>query len=444
VVPGRTRRAPEASPLPEKIDGQEWRAVESESTQIGDLFRNGVAAAAGELTIFLGPYSAISSGTVERLLEPLLSGDADVAVAVVSSRGRTADHEGRLRSADLRSWTLAFRTSLLQSLPLRSRGPAIEVELATKLVKRRFRVAKVECTASDGFGVASVPSLVARFERQAAALRYWIVDDLYRRDRYGAEILLSLERATRFNNWMASVVAPSVGNRVLEIGAGIGNLTAMLLPRERYLATDVDPAYLHYLDCLGVGRGYLDVQPLDVDEPEHFRELEGRFDTVLCLNVLEHVRDPVVSLSNMFRALEPGGRLVLYVPQLPTLFSSLDRALGHRCRYSESQLRAELVEAGFEVESVEPFNRVGTIGWWLNGALLSRTHFGRFQLKAFDVLVPLLRRIDGRLPLPGLGLIAVARRSVRLSPSGEIQGDTGLFQDAFEGCAAELGTRADR
>src|SRR4029079_18260338 len=98
-----------------------------------------------------------------------------------------------------------------------------------------------------------------------------------------------------------------------------------------------------------------------------FAAWEGKFDTVVCLNVLEHVKDPHVALANMHRALAPGGRLVLYVPQGAALYSSLDEVLGHRCRYEKAQLAAELQAAGFTAESFRDFNRASVPGWFWNG-----------------------------------------------------------------------------
>ena len=84
--------------------------------------------------------------------------------------------------------------------------------------------------------------------------------------------------------------------------------------------------------------------------------------------------------------------------------------LGHRCRYDRETLQTELTEAGFVVETLLQFNRLGRPGWWLNGKVLKKRHFDRVQLKIFNWLVPLLRRVDHRIPADGLGLIAVARR----------------------------------
>ena len=111
----------------------------------------------------------------------------------------------------------------------------------------------------------------------------------------------------------------------------------------------------------------------------------------------------------MHRALQEGGRLILCVPQGQGLYSSLDRVLGHRCRYSSEQLRHELAASGFVVERLVPFNRAGTPAWYLNGGILRRTRFNPVQMKLFNHLVPIVRRVDRFLPWLALGLIAVAR-----------------------------------
>ena len=129
---------------------------------------------------------------------------------------------------------------------------------------------------------------------------------------------------------------------------------------------------------------------------------------MLCLHVLEHVADPVRALRAARTVLAPGGRIVLYVPQGPWLFSSLDEALGNKRRYDRAALEDHLAQAGLVLQECRPFNRAGTIGWWLNGRLLRRQRISRLQRKVFDVMVPLLRRIDRFLPWPGLGLVAVA------------------------------------
>jgi SAM-dependent methyltransferase len=202
---------------------------------------------------------------------------------------------------------------------------------------------------------------------------------------------------------------------VLEVGAGIGNLTVHLVPRDRYLATDINPDYLDYLANFAFGRPYLEVGTLRAEATAGFAALAGGFDTVVCLNVLEHLDEPVSVLRNFRAALEPGGRAIVLVPQGPRRFNALDRALGHRLRYTRERLRAVVEEAGFEVEALLDFNRAAVPGWWLNG-LLRRTRFSRVQLKLYDSLVWLVRRLERFLPWRGLSLIAISRKPLAPSP----------------------------
>jgi SAM-dependent methyltransferase len=316
-----------------------------------------------------------------------------------------------LNLTDVETCYKVFRAPLLKSLPLRSDDFAFEIEVTAKVAKRNARIFEVPVryagrTYQEGKKIRWRDGAKAL----AAILRFWLIDDVYKPDAVGAVILRDLERARRFNRWMADSIRDAVGSRVLEIGAGIGNITNQLLPRDRYLASDIEPAYLAYLESLTTGRPYLEVLPLDAADTAAFAPLAGQFDSVVCLNALEHVQDPLKALRNFWTALEPGGRLLLYVPQGSWLYCDLDRALEHRCRYDRAGLEAEVRAAGFTIERWSHFNRISVLGWWWNGKVLRRTTLPRWQLKSFDLAVPALRRLDRLLPWPGLGLMLSARR----------------------------------
>jgi SAM-dependent methyltransferase len=209
---------------------------------------------------------------------------------------------------------------------------------------------------------------------------------------------------------MADTVRPFVGKRVLEIGSGIGNLTRALMPRDRYTASDINPNYLDYLATFAESRPYLDVRHFDLADPAASEEIAGSYDTVVCLNVLEHVAQESQGARNLLSVLAPGGRAIVLVPQGPGLYGTLDKVLGHERRYTTAMLHASLESAGFEVERIFGFNRASRPGWWWNGTVLKREHFSRVQLKILDWMIWLIRRIDHLLPWPGVSLIAVARR----------------------------------
>jgi hypothetical protein len=96
----------------------------------------------------------------------------------------------------------------------------------------------------------------------------------------------------------------------------------------------------------------------------------------------------------------------------------LDEELGHFRRYSEAELRERMTAAGFEVETVLSFNRISRPGWWLNGTILKRRTISRLQLRNFDRLVWLWRRVDAYLPWPQTSIIGIGRRRMETPPSG--------------------------
>jgi len=240
----------------------------------------------------------------------------------------------------------------------------------------------------------------------AVIARYWLVTDIYKSP--GPGILEALSGARNFNRWMADTIRPYAGRRVLEIGAGIGNLTRHLAPgRERYIATDLDEEHLARLRVQLQHRPNLEIRRCNLADAADFEPLRGSADSVICLNVLEHIADDLAGLRHIHSALEAGGRAVILVPQDQGLFGTLDDALGHHRRYSGPELRARMEEAGFQVERLFEFNRITRPGWYVQGRVLRRQAISPLPLRLFDSLVWLWRRVDGMLPWAGASVVGV-------------------------------------
>jgi SAM-dependent methyltransferase len=210
---------------------------------------------------------------------------------------------------------------------------------------------------------------------------------------------------------MADTIRPWVGARVIEIGSGIGNLSRHLAARRQlYIASDIDPEHLARLRVRFQNRPNVKLLHCDLSAPADFAALAAQADTVICLNVLEHIQDDATGLANISSALVPGGVAIVLVPQDQAIYGTLDEELGHYRRYSEAELRTRMEAAGLTVERVLHFNRITRPGWWFTGRVLKRRSSSRIMLWFFDRLVWLWRRIDRALPWPAVSVIGIARK----------------------------------
>lgn len=219
-----------------------------------------------------------------------------------------------------------------------------------------------------------------------------------------------MQEAPRYNRWQYSRIAPYLGRRICEIGSGIGNMSTLILDSapDLLIATDTDSYYRAALQRHFEGCPNVVVEELTLPDPSA-AERFGRFDldTVVALNVIEHIADDVGALRSIASMLSGGGRAVILVPALPALFGSLDLALGHHRRYTRTSLRRQMEKAGFRVARTFYFNLAGILGWWLNARVRRVPRIPLGQLRHFDRLVPLLRTED-LIPLPlGQSVIAI-------------------------------------
>ena len=393
----------------------------------GAAIRTALEHAAGEFGIIQDADLEYDPAEYPKVLGPLLANKADVVYGsrfLISGERRViyywhslANHflttacnmVADLNLTDMETCYKAFRVSLLRSIPIRSNRFGIEPEITIKFAKRQASIYEVPIsyygrTYDEGKKIGARDAISALW----VILRGWLTRDIYV-DR-GAHILDSLAGTRRFNRWMADTLRPYIGVRVLELGAGIGNMTQHLSRgRRSYTATDLEEEHIGRLRVRFQGRPNISSRLADLTVPSDFVDLRGRFDTVVCLNVVEHVKDDLLALQNIRSALEPGGRAIILVPQDQAVYGTLDEVLGHFRRYSAEQLGKLMAEAGFEVERIFEFNRVTRPGWWFNGRILKRRSFGRVQLRVFDALVPLWRRVDGLFPWKGTSVIVIGK-----------------------------------
>jgi SAM-dependent methyltransferase len=224
------------------------------------------------------------------------------------------------------------------------------------------------------------------------------------------DTLLRMATADNYNAWLLERSKPFLGRRVLDVGAGIGTFTESLASIcELVVAVEADPEFARLLRRRFTGRSNVQVVYAEASAFAEALVPGGPFDSIICFNVLEHIREDDEALASLRGQLSPGGALLLLVPAHPLLYGATDRVLGHERRYRRTQLRSRLEKAGFSVDVLRHVNPIGALGWLVSARLLRREGIPRASLALFDRAVPLIRNLD-RVGLPvGLSLWAVAR-----------------------------------
>lgn len=235
-------------------------------------------------------------------------------------------------------------------------------------------------------------------------------DDFVRSD------LEQMSRAPRYIEYQYQQVRPYLGRRVLEVGTGIGNITERILPRVELLV-GLEPNVSCFAE---VTRRLGDAPALrlinSAIEDAEAGELRGYdLDTVLCINVLEHILDDRAITDKLAGLLAPGGRLVLIVPSPSWSFGVIDESVGHYRRYSRQDVVDLVGGAGLAVQVARYFNLIGLLGWLYNAKVARIRRQSDLQIAVFDrLVVPLQRVLERWVPTPvGQSLLVVAAKEPR-------------------------------
>jgi len=398
----------------------------------GAAVRTAIRHASSDVSIIQDADLEYDPSEYERLVRPILDGDADVVYGsrfigsprrvllfwhTVANYALTllSNMATNLNLTDMETCFKAFKTELLQSINLVCERFEFEPEVTAKIAKLGARLFEVPVSyhARDYVQGKKI-RWTDGFLAVMAIIRFAFDDDVYREDS-GHFTLRVMERAGKYNRWIYDQLRPWLGKSILEVGSGVGNMTQFLLDSERVTASDINPLYLRELRRLFGRRRNFAMQYLDLQRaPEPGEE---RHESIVCLNVLEHIEDDVACLANLRDRLQPGGRLLLYVPATPRIYTEVDRKLGHFRRYLKEDLVAKLRRSGFVVEHARYHHCVGAIGWLLNGTVFRKKHIPASGAKMFDRLLPWLgmeSRFESRF---SMSLFAVARNAVQPSPA---------------------------
>ncbi len=190
-----------------------------------------------------------------------------------------------------------------------------------------------------------------------AMFHWFLIDDLYEHDEYGTRLISELGRRADFTLWLGDTIRPFVGDQILELGSGVGSIANQFIPRDLYVAAEVNPNYLTYLrsypsanhTCMSWTSMPPSPKASRARRPIRYGDRPER---------LKNLEDPIATLRAAYSTLSPGGRIILQVPQGKKRFGTLDQERGRRTRFEADEVRKMMEEAGFRVEHIADFNRM--------------------------------------------------------------------------------------
>jgi 2-polyprenyl-3-methyl-5-hydroxy-6-metoxy-1,4-benzoquinol methylase len=230
---------------------------------------------------------------------------------------------------------------------------------------------------------------------------------------FATDDLHTMREARRYQSHVLSLLRPYIGSRILEVGSGIGTTTRTLVDIADHVV-GIEPnrsSVTHLLQAIG-GHPRFELHACHLEECDRTALVAARFDTVLCVNVLEHIQDDEQALRDFAEIAAPAnGHVVIYVPAVRAAYGPLDAALGHHRRYSRRSLARLFAAARLDIEVLKYTNPMGLLAWMFNTYVTRKAAHSPRQIALFEALVaPWALPLERLVPMPvGLSLVAVGR-----------------------------------
>ncbi|MGV8140995.1 MAG: class I SAM-dependent methyltransferase [Candidatus Woesearchaeota archaeon] len=220
------------------------------------------------------------------------------------------------------------------------------------------------------------------------------------------------ENAYNYNIELYKLIKPYIGRSILDVGCSIGNITKFFLSKNNnVVGIDVVSESVGIIKKKFSKNKKFKAYHMNAEDNKILSLKNNKFDTIVCINVLEHIKGDLKTLKNFHNLLESKGKLVLFVPAIPALYGSVDKADHHFRRYTKKILRKKLMDSKFRITRMKYINFLGIFGWYLNGKILKKNKVDANMLGFYNKIVPLLFKMEKHIPLPiGLSIFCVCEK----------------------------------
>lgn len=225
----------------------------------------------------------------------------------------------------------------------------------------------------------------------------------------GTSTLESMTQAKFYNRWTLNKFTKFLNGSILEIGCGIGTFSETLSKYGKITAIDVDNDLIEIAkknnnSDIKVGYG-------DIEKGKYFFN-NKRFETIVCINVLEHIDDDERAIRNMYDLLAKNGVLILLIPSHPILYGEIDRTIGHFRRYSKEDIINKLNQDNFSIVEFKTINFIGALGWFISGKILKNKEVDSSKIKLFNLFAPIFLKAEDLISPPfGTSFLIIASKT---------------------------------
>ncbi|MBU0975328.1 MAG: class I SAM-dependent methyltransferase [Patescibacteria group bacterium] len=230
--------------------------------------------------------------------------------------------------------------------------------------------------------------------------------------KYFGRDLEAMSYATRYYQWILKECLPFIQGDIVEIGAGSGTFTRILLENKFSNITAVEPSKNMFELLKQNTSKFKRIQIFNNYLSQITKNLNSNTETFFYINVLEHIENDKKEIDLVYKTLKPQGHVCIFVPALQQLYSSFDRKIEHHRRYHKRQLERILKSVGFKIEKSKYMDMPGVLVWWTSFCLFRRKILSPSMARLYDNLaIPVIRRFEKLISPPlGKNLLIVGKK----------------------------------